>query len=226
VILYLSGPMAGLPEHNYPAFNTAASALRALGHTVTNPAEIHALDSQDTWADYLRIDLEHLLRCEAVALLPGWQNSRGAQLETHVARALGMPLLAADTLTHVAPIPTTGLDRVWCTGLRLPQLQSLIHAWARGKGWWERERNTAELLALAHSELSEALEIYRNGEPLDLIWDNPFNGKPEGFPIELADCVIRILDTAQAHGIDLEAALLRKMLYNEDRVHRHGGKLA
>ncbi len=80
-----------------------------------------------------------------------------------------------------------------------------------------------ELLALAHSELSEALEAWRDDEPVTVTDTEPLTGKPRGFPIELADCVIRILDTCEAPGIDLDAALCRKMRYNETRSHRHRG---
>ena len=50
--------------------------------------------------------------------------------------------------------------------------------------------------------------------------------KPEGFPIELADILIRVFDLAEAWDIDLEAALQEKMAYNETRAYRHGGKYA
>lgn len=89
--LYLSGPMSDMPEHNFPAFHRAAMQLRAMGHIVVNPAEIdhgpHA-----TWSDCLRGDLPHLVRCDAIALLPAWNRSKGARLELHVALELGMPV--------------------------------------------------------------------------------------------------------------------------------------
>lgn len=89
--LYLSGPMTGIPELNFPAFNAAAARLRASGYEVTNPAEMDAADPAPlTWEQYLRRDIRALLDCEAIALLPGWEKSRGAKLEKHVAEALGM----------------------------------------------------------------------------------------------------------------------------------------
>lgn len=57
-------------------------------------------------------------------------------------------------------------------------------------GWWETERDPREVLALIHSELSEALEEYRAGR--DMVWYH--NDKPEGIAVELIDAVIRILD--------------------------------
>lgn len=87
--LYLSGPMTGIPEHNFPAFKQAAHQLRQFGYDVANPADLGA-DPALRWEDYLRADLRLLLDCAGVATLPGWQSSRGASLEVHVAKALRM----------------------------------------------------------------------------------------------------------------------------------------
>ena len=93
---------------------------------------------------------------------------------------------------------------------------------ARDHGWHEKERNIGELVALMHSELSEALEEHRNGRMLVYY----VNGKPEGFGIELADCVIRIADTCGLLGIDLDDCIAKKMAFNDTREYRHGGKIA
>jgi len=90
--IYISGPMTGYPGFNIPAFKDAERALRALGHEVLNPARQGA-DPAKTWADYLRADLLDVVAADAVALLPGWEASRGARLEVHVAHALGMTTL-------------------------------------------------------------------------------------------------------------------------------------
>lgn len=87
--LYVSGPMTGLPEHNFPAFRAAAAELRAAGYEVEDPAEKGIVEGWE-WEDYLRYDLRALMDCAGVALLPGFENSRGAQLELYVATALGM----------------------------------------------------------------------------------------------------------------------------------------
>jgi NTP pyrophosphatase (non-canonical NTP hydrolase) len=98
--------------------------------------------------------------------------------------------------------------------------------------WWQDietgaaiERNVGELLALIHSEISEALEAYRkdlNDEKLP---------HRKGFEVELADALIRIFDLAGAHQLDLQGAYDEKMRYNavrEDHTHEHrrgdGGK--
>lgn len=94
--VYLSGPMTGLPDFNRPAFHAAAAELRAQGHVVINPAEVD-LGPDATWVDYMRIHLAEIARrVTQVFVLPGWGSSRGAQLEVHVARSLGLP---------VAPVP-------------------------------------------------------------------------------------------------------------------------
>lgn len=95
--VYLSGPMTGYPDHNFPAFNDAAGRLRAAGYQVVNPADAGA-DPTRTWADYLRADLYDVLAADMVAVLPGWQASRGASLEVHVAQQLGVPVVPVDVL--------------------------------------------------------------------------------------------------------------------------------
>ena len=94
------------------------------------------------------------------------------------------------------------------------------------KGWWddvERGDKTVipEKLALTHSEISEALEEYRN----DTQFQYEVEGKPEGLAIELADTVIRIFDLCGHLEIDLLQAVLRKQAYNRTRPPRHGGKV-
>jgi hypothetical protein len=86
--IYIAGPMTGLPELNFPAFHAAAAVLRERGHTVINPAEIN-LDVGADWADCMRADIAQLVTCDSICLLPGWEKSRGATLEHHIAAALG-----------------------------------------------------------------------------------------------------------------------------------------
>lgn len=99
--LYISGPMTGIPEWNFPAFNAAADRLRGLGFDVVNPADGGAEEGK-AWEAYLREDLRLLLDCDAVATLPGWRNSRGARLEVHVAESLGMDVRLVDDWRHPA----------------------------------------------------------------------------------------------------------------------------
>lgn len=89
--IYVAGPMTGLPHLNFPAFHAAAAQLRALGLYAVNPAEINP-DTGATWIDCMRADIAQLVTCQGVALLPGWENSRGAALEHHIATALGLDI--------------------------------------------------------------------------------------------------------------------------------------
>lgn len=99
--IYLAGPMTGLPEFNYPAFHAEAARLRQLGYHVENPAD-HGMIQGFEWADYLRLDMQKLITCEVIALLPGWDKSKGARLEYHVATELGMQVYTASQITGPA----------------------------------------------------------------------------------------------------------------------------
>ncbi len=94
------------------------------------------------------------------------------------------------------------------------------------KGWHEEERNFGELIALAHSELSEALECYRDGWGMTETRTRASDGKLEGVPSELADVVIRVLAMAGYFKIDIGQAIVDKHAFNATRPHRHGGKKA
>lgn len=98
--VYVAGPMTGIKEFNYPAFNAVADQLRAQGYEVENPAD-HGVVEGAQWADYMAYDLTRLGLCGQVAVLPGWENSKGARLEVHIARELGMPVVNAHDLVSM-----------------------------------------------------------------------------------------------------------------------------
>ena len=106
----------------------------------------------------------------------------------------------------------------------LKTLQFKAHLLAREKGWWDVPRSFGDLIALCHSELSEALEEYRHGNaPEKVYYDD--DGKPMGVASELADVVIRIMDIAEYYRIDLQSAIEEKHNFNKGRKHRHEGKV-
>lgn len=117
----------------------------------------------------------------------------------------------------------------------LNSLRDLIHDHAKAKGWWSKPTDTiAAKLLLVHSEISEAVEILREARPCpfgapevdydDLRKETRWHGKPEGFPTEIADTIIRLLDLCGQLNIDIEGVLLRKVEFNTSREMRHGGK--
>lgn len=102
----------------------------------------------------------------------------------------------------------------------LTSLAKAIHDNARSHGFWDAERNFAEMLMLATSELAEALEEHRNNKPaVYFVGTSP---KPEGVAVELADCIIRCLDTLYSLGVDIDDVVAQKMAYNAGRPHMHG----
>lgn len=99
--IYIAGPMRGLPDFNYPAFNAAAARLRAEGWLVENPAEI---SNQFGMADEIAADEVCLAKlimlekcivtaCDAIYLLQGWENSVGTRDELAIALKMKMPII-------------------------------------------------------------------------------------------------------------------------------------
>lgn len=104
--VYIAGPMSGYEDWNFPAFFDAEKKLLELGYEVVNPAHNDgetlekALENaglpdrpNNTWAYYMRRDLPHVLGVDILCVLEGWQDSKGASLEVHVAEAIGIPLM-------------------------------------------------------------------------------------------------------------------------------------
>ena len=91
----------------------------------------------------------------------------------------------------------------------ISDLQKIAHQDAKEKGFWDKERNDGELIALMHSELSEALEGLR-ADSISNVAE------------ELADCMIRIADFAEARSISLTVAIHEKLAFNKTRPYKHG----
>lgn len=122
------------------------------------------------------------------------------------------------------------------------ELAKEAHKISKEHGWWDKEPTFGSLIALMHSELSEALEEYRNGRPM--VWYacdvsdaccepghyhynvNCCRGcghrgyKPEGIAVELADCIIRILDWAGHEGVKVDFIIktLEENRYKESDI--------
>ena len=119
--VYLAGPMSGKEQFNYPAFREAASVLRDWGYEVTNPVEIDdvagvrgvisqsfGLIEKSGWAECLGRDVARIAdsAVDGVVVLPGWQQSKGASLEVHVAQALGKFVVEYPDMASITPSPT------------------------------------------------------------------------------------------------------------------------
>jgi hypothetical protein len=96
--VYVSGPMTGYPENNYPAFREATRRLRDMGYAVCNPCETSTILGEDlTHAQYLRFDFERVLEADFLVALPGWARSLGAISEILVAVRMGTKVWRWDT---------------------------------------------------------------------------------------------------------------------------------
>ena len=93
--LYISGLMTGYPNYNYDAFELVACELRGVGYDVFSPHEVKGGDEW-SWADYIRADLPGVLGAQGIAVLNGWQESRGARVEVELAQTLGLYVLRKD----------------------------------------------------------------------------------------------------------------------------------
>lgn len=91
--------------------------------------------------------------------------------------------------------------------MRLNEWTKLCHSCAHLKGFWPDDVNVGEKLMLIVSEVAEAMEAYRRGEPIDE---------------EIADVVIRLFDFCGYYKIDLEKEMRKKLKINLERLHKHG----
>jgi hypothetical protein len=105
--IYISGPMTGQDDHNFPAFHAAAERFRQTGWEVANPAENFDGRTDLPREMYLRTDMVMLAQCDAIALLPGWERSRGATLEAVLASELGLQFFDAWSGTQMEEPPRT-----------------------------------------------------------------------------------------------------------------------
>lgn len=105
--IYLSGPMTGLPDFNRPAFIEAAKLLRSVGFIVWNPAESQESLSGAPWSVCMRACVAGLLESDWLVQLPGWKDSKGANLEYQIAVHLGIPVASWEVLrNHAGKVET------------------------------------------------------------------------------------------------------------------------
>jgi len=106
--------------------------------------------------------------------------------------------------------------------MTIKEMQKEAWTISESKGFHKDHQHPAVRLMLVVSELSEACEELRKGHTPTEVYEK--NGKPEGFPIEMADAVIRIGDLCEAHGVDLQGAIKKKLGFNKTRPQMHGGR--
>lgn len=119
----------------------------------------------------------------------------------------------------------------WPDVMPLDTMQTLVKDINKANGWFNSDRTFGDDIALLHSEVSETFEAYRSHGLEDMTVTSVvegtvkvINAKPEGVGSELADVLVRLLDTCERYNIDLQTEFHRKMKYNATRGHRHGNK--
>lgn len=144
-VIYISGPMRGYPDYNYPTFAEAARALRGFEHRfyVISPAELGEVRSwvgETSWNRYMLRDIIAVCFCQQMALLAGWEGSKGANVELTVARAIGLEVryfkstVLGDGVQHhslgaAPPEPDLGKVDITCTLVtRDPRTEVLVAA--------------------------------------------------------------------------------------------------
>lgn len=106
---YLAGPMRGYELFNYPLFNAVTDWLRSCGYSIENPAQTdaevadRAAAAKHPLSVYMERDLADVAKTDAVFVLPGWEASEGATIETTVAWMLGHPVYSLPTFEKVEP---------------------------------------------------------------------------------------------------------------------------
>jgi NTP pyrophosphatase (non-canonical NTP hydrolase) len=115
----------------------------------------------------------------------------------------------------------------------LDEMQAEVYVNNKAHGWFDEERSVGDDIAHLHAEVSEMWEAFRvtglsdatGGKMTATDMPNEFVMKPEGFGSEVADVFIRLLDTCERRGIDLQFEYERKMAYNRTRPYKHGKNL-
>jgi hypothetical protein len=198
--VYIAGPMRGHPAHNFPAFYSAADRFRRAGWIVRNPAEIgleaFGNDPAAGGPAYMRADLRAICDVDAMALLPGWEQSTGARCEVVVAITLGLAFYDAESM-YAIPAPSRvvvsgGYEKAAGAVDTLDSLRDEIITWS--KATFPASSNYSRAKHL-EEEIAEILKA-----PSD--------------PEEWADAFFLVV---QAEGFDLVAAVRAKLELNRAR---------
>lgn len=96
--LYICGPVTGIPENNLPAFEKAQDKLCKAGHTGLLP-HFFVDQRESSWQVCMKDSIRAMMLCDGVAVLDGWEKSRGAMVEVKLAHGLDMPVRAVDEWT-------------------------------------------------------------------------------------------------------------------------------
>ena len=110
--LYIAGPMRGIAEYNFPAFFEAENQLKSMGYNVLSPAtqdvkegfKTHTPESTLTGEDYerwIKRDMDMVTKSDGVCVLPGFEKSKGAQVEVTMARFLNKPVYTYPTMAKL-----------------------------------------------------------------------------------------------------------------------------
>lgn len=170
--LYLSGPMTGYPEFNYPLFHAKAASLREQGWGVFNPAEwpYEEVGVKGSFAKYSAVICSE--DCHAIYLLPGWRNSTGAMAEYHLAKAVGLEIIE-DGKVAVASKHETVLT-MWQEGKTAREIASSlgmtngavcqIVVRARDKGDERAKPRRPSSNPLTNREKNIILNLWKDGE--------------------------------------------------------------
>lgn len=97
VKIYISGPISGLPlEPCILRFTAAELKMRKSGFETVNPFVINKSRNR-TWREYMVNDIKHLMHCDAIYMLDGWKNSKGARIEHFIATEMGIKIIYENT---------------------------------------------------------------------------------------------------------------------------------
>ncbi len=234
-----------------PGFECGCTGYYGFGSTTTNPPPtISQLQKETPQLKESKFKLGDFVRNLAEGFLGTVTFIQGDSLSVNSGEYIWHESeFELEPLTLTGDFNISTPQTITVKGLFLKHFQKEVHERAKEKGWYNPPKSDLEVMALIHSEISEAVEelrskeekpylyqeqliTYENGhavnrevkvEPSDVYWVS--HTKPLGLASELADAVIRILDYCEWKGIDLEEAIKLKHAYNKTRPYRHGKKI-